>query len=275
MRSVKVPPVSNATNQRAAGLRLAPPGWLGFAGFGTVGYSDHMGSPRVSSRAALIVAGFGAVILVAAVFLAESPSQIRDSPLDPGAVPPAADAAVPAADAQAAPKAEDAAATVAADPAAETPAPAAAPAPPVASGPVHKLTVLDLDGKPVSLGTLAGRPMIIEIWATWCGPCRTNRNLIHRMQSELPERVLVVGISVDAGTAGASAGSTVQSFLRSNPRNDHEYLATPEFMAFVRQRTASNSIPKTMYVTAKGQVADLSEGVQTEQWVRAMARNLK
>jgi hypothetical protein len=30
-----------------------------------------------------------------------------------------------------------------------------------------------------------------------------------------------------------------------------------------------------MYVTAKGQVADLSEGVQTEQWVRAMARNLK
>lgn len=237
---------------------------MGFAGFGTVGYSDHMGSPRVSSRAALVVAGFGAVILLAAVFLAESPSQNRDSPLDPGAVVPAADPGVPAADAPAAPETEDAAARAAAEP-----APAGAP------GPVHALTVLDLDGNPVSLGTLAGRPMIIEIWATWCGPCRTNRTLIHRMQSELPERVLVVGISVDAGTAAASAGSTVQSFLRSNPRNDHEFLATPEFMAFVRQRTASNSIPKTMYVTAKGQVADLSEGVQAEQWVRAMARNLK
>jgi len=251
---------------------------LGFAESGTVGYSDDMGSSRVSSRAALIVAGLGAAILVAAVFLAENPNQKPDSS---GASNPAtpATASAPsrpeASAAPAVPEAERTAAIAPTEPAPEKPAPAAAAVSPVALGPVHNLTVLDLDGKPVSLGTLAGRPMIIEIWATWCGPCRTNRALIHRMQSELPERVLVVGISVDAGTGGESAGSIVQSFLRSNPRNDHEFLATPEFMAFVRQRTASNSIPKTMYVTAKGQVADLSEGVQAEQWVRAMARNLK
>ena len=60
------------------------------------------------------------------------------------------------------------------------PAPTEAPAAPVKLGPIHKLTVTDLDGNPVSLAKFAGRPMIIEIWETWCGPCRVNRNNIHK-----------------------------------------------------------------------------------------------
>jgi thiol-disulfide isomerase/thioredoxin len=159
--------------------------------------------------------------------------------------------------------------------AAPAPASAEPAAVPVKLGPVHKLTVTGLDGKPVSLAQFAGRPMIIEIWATWCGPCRVNRNTIHKMKSEFPERLLVIGVSYDMAPTGGNTAELVKNFLKSNVANEHEFLASDEFRQFVNTRSTSNSIPKTMYVTSKGQVVDLSEGVQGAQWLRGMAKNLK
>ena len=151
---------------------------------------------------------------------------------------------------------------------------AADPAPPVVAkpaqlGPVHKLTVTDLEGKQVSLAKFAGRPMIIEIWATWCGPCIANRRTVHSLKERFPSKLVVIGLSVDSGS------DVVRKFFQSNPANEFEGMASPEFMEFVRTINASNSIPKTMYVDSKGRVADLSEGTQSATWLQAMAKNLK
>jgi thiol-disulfide isomerase/thioredoxin len=170
------------------------------------------------------------------------------------------------------PNESTASATPVANGAAQPASPAAAPetAQPVL-GPVHQLSVVDLEGNKVSLAKFAGRPMIIEIWATWCGPCRANRRNVHELktQGRLPERLAVVGVSVDTGA------SLVKGFLKSNPGNEAEFMASPEFNEFVRARNASPSIPKTLYVDSKGRVADLAEGVQTQKWLEAMARNLR
>jgi thiol-disulfide isomerase/thioredoxin len=149
------------------------------------------------------------------------------------------------------------------------PAPAPAPTAAVSLGPVHQLVVKDLAGKDVSLSTFAGRPMIIEIWATWCGPCRVNRANVQALKGSMPARIAVVGISVDSGA------SLVTNFLKSNHANEIELMATPAFMEFIRAINPSNSIPKTLYVDSKGRVADLAEGVQSQQWLAAMAKNLK
>ena len=229
-------------------------GRIGFADGGTVGYSDRM------KRACVELFRADRVVSLGLAWLALVACGSGGSP-------------APAAPAASAPVTPPAA------PATEQPA-AAAPAPPATSvpvklGPVHQLTVTDLDGNSVPLSKFAGRPMIIEIWATWCGPCRVNRNTIHRMKSEFPERLLVVGVSVDMPPSGGSAADLVKKFLQSNEANEHEFLATAEFREFINQRSASNSIPKTLYVNSKGQVADLSEGVQGPQWLRGMAKNLK
>jgi len=149
------------------------------------------------------------------------------------------------------------------------------PAAPAELGPVHRLTVTDLDGKAVSLARFAGRPMIIEVWATWCGPCLANRRTVHAQRPSMPERVQVIGLSVDADSARGRGADLVKGFLASNPANDFEGMASPEFMDFIRTINPSNSIPKTLYVDSKGRVADLSEGTQSAKWLAAMAKNLK
>jgi len=157
----------------------------------------------------------------------------------------------------------------------EAPPPATSPGEPAELGPVHRLTVRDLDGNAVPLARFAGRPLIIEVWATWCGPCIANRGNVHAVRRGMPERVQVIALSVDADSARGKGSDLVKGFLKANPANDFEGMASPEFLEFMRTINPSSSIPKTMYVDSKGRVADLSEGTQTRQWLAAMAKNLK
>ncbi|WP_243791118.1 TlpA disulfide reductase family protein [Saccharopolyspora gloriosae] len=58
------------------------------------------------------------------------------------------------------------------------------------------------DGTPVDVGAaLAGRPALINVWATWCGPCRTELPAV-QAYSERPGSVPVLGVQVQSDEAG-------------------------------------------------------------------------
>jgi cytochrome c biogenesis protein CcmG, thiol:disulfide interchange protein DsbE len=58
----------------------------------------------------------------------------------------------------------------------------------------------DLDGGVVTLSDLRGRPVLLNFWATWCGPCRIEAPAFSRFASRNPDFV-VLGIAAD-GPAG-------------------------------------------------------------------------
>jgi thiol-disulfide isomerase/thioredoxin len=59
-------------------------------------------------------------------------------------------------------------------------------------------TINDMDGKPVKLAAYKGKVILLDFWATWCGPCKAEIPHFVELQQEYGSRGLVVlGLSVD------------------------------------------------------------------------------
>ena len=61
-----------------------------------------------------------------------------------------------------------------------------------------------LDGKPLNLASEKGNVVFLNVWATWCGPCRFETPELQALQNQYAANGLkVIGVSVDEGDAGA------------------------------------------------------------------------
>jgi thiol-disulfide isomerase/thioredoxin len=114
----------------------------------------------------------------------------------------------------------------------------------------------DLDGKPISLASLRGKPTVVTVWGSWCTACRTDSPFLVAAQKQLGGKANFVGIdSRDPGTAQAKAYNakfhiTWPSFF--SPGGE-ALLAFPGIMT-------PNSVPTTVVLDRDGRPAATISG---------------
>lgn len=130
--------------------------------------------------------------------------------------------------------------------------------------------ILDLNGKKVSLSTYAGKPVIVNFWATWCGPCRMEIPMLNELNRKYSSHGLVIlGISTDDD--GASA---VKDFNKEIPIQYLSYLSTPDVETKFGQIWA---LPTSFFYDRSGKLIDKPlVGVQSREfWEQRIQQMLK
>ena len=84
--------------------------------------------------------------------------------------------------------------------------------------PAPDFTAVDLEGRTVSLSDLEGEVVFVNVWATWCPPCREEMPSMQRLYERLgPEGLRIVAVSIDSeqGTTDAAGnrGGNVAAFV--------------------------------------------------------------
>lgn len=117
--------------------------------------------------------------------------------------------------------------------------------------PLSKATLHTLAGTPTTLTALAGEPMVINLWATWCGPCRSEMPMLVDASHATPG---VRFVFVDQGEPAA----TVQAFLhRENLAPQHVLLDAGNVLS---RDYRALGYPTTLFVGADGRLEDLQVG---------------
>jgi len=77
---------------------------------------------------------------------------------------------------------------------------------PQGAGPPPDYVFQDADGKPMKIADLKGKVVVMNLWATWCAPCKIEMPTLAKLQADYAGRpVEVVAISIDKEPAVAEA----------------------------------------------------------------------
>jgi len=109
----------------------------------------------------------------------------------------------------------------------------------------------------VQLNRLRGYPVVVNAWASWCGPCREEFPFLQRLSGRFGERVAFIG--VDAGDSDAAA----RTFLEELPLPYPSYTDPDQEVLQLIGVTAG--LPGTAFYDASGERVFVKQGQYTSQ----------
>ena len=60
-----------------------------------------------------------------------------------------------------------------------------------------EISLQTLDGQTVNLSSLKGKVVLVDFWASWCGPCRKKHPEMVALATEAADQLQIIGISID------------------------------------------------------------------------------
>jgi len=113
-------------------------------------------------------------------------------------------------------------------------------------------TLKTIDGQEITLSKLKGKVVLLDFWATWCGPCRESiPHLIQLYKAYRENGFEIIGISLDKGDA-----AVVRNFVKSVDIPYPIVVATEE----VARDYRVTSIPATFFIDKEGKIREKISG---------------
>ncbi|MEO8191542.1 MAG: TlpA disulfide reductase family protein [Acidobacteriota bacterium] len=125
------------------------------------------------------------------------------------------------------------------------------------------------EGGAIRLSQLKGNVVLVNVWATWCGPCRLELPVVQRMYDHYSDRnFVVVAVNIDADR------KRIEPFMKRYNISLPIYYASPEDAG---QMTALG-IPSTFLIGPDRMLLDNQVGYSAEvegKWKQIIERHLK
>lgn len=124
-----------------------------------------------------------------------------------------------------------------------------------AVGSAVDFSLRNLDGQQVSLSSYRGKVVLVNFWATWCGPCQVEMPHLQKIYTELsPQGLVILGISADDPKLDAAVKPLVKSKGLTYP-----ILRDPDTRV-VSQFNPSKTLPFNVLVGKDGKIAAVHAG---------------
>ena len=128
------------------------------------------------------------------------------------------------------------------------------------------VSLVDLDGRTLTSADWRGKVVVLNFWATWCGPCRAEIPDLVALQDKYRDQVLVIGISEDEGPV-----DIVRQFATQYHVNYPIVMKTPELDTLF---PGISALPTTFVLDTEGAVVQKHVGLLRARETEATARHL-
>jgi thiol-disulfide isomerase/thioredoxin len=127
------------------------------------------------------------------------------------------------------------------------------------------VSLLNLQQQPVELSQFLGKPTVINLWASWCPPCRREMSVLDEAQKKYPNvQFIFINQNEDA--------ATVQSYLQQHTLQLNWVLL--DMNGSTAQKMGMFGLPSTLFFDAQGKLIDTHMGELTHAALHQKIQNL-
>ena len=137
------------------------------------------------------------------------------------------------------------------------------------SAPLFAATLSDLDDKPVALSRFKGKPLVVNFWARWCGPCRAEIPELIKFRAAHKGKIEVLGIGIE--DKAEPAREFAKAYDMAYPVFVAKEQGMPLMLALGNTKAG---LPYTLFIDRNGQVVQRKMGLVKKTDLEAVTPQL-